>query len=75
VQKYVTLVAIRMHNTFEKQDSVHRDAGIFWALFGHSSGLETIMPFYREDVSLVLRRRRVGVTDFSIIVSMHLNVV
>jgi hypothetical protein len=27
VQNSVTLIAIEMHNSFEKQDSIHRDTG------------------------------------------------
>jgi hypothetical protein len=65
VRKYVTRIAIKRHDTSKKHDSIHRDCDICWALFGLVSSLKTIVPFESKDVVVDLRRRRVGVTNFS----------
>jgi hypothetical protein len=63
VRKWVEFVATKMHNTFEKQDSIHRDAifsGLSLEMFPIGRPL---CIFIAREVALHIRRR-VEVTDF-----------
>jgi hypothetical protein len=58
VQESIGLVAIKVHNAFEIQDSVHRDVIYSRHLFGYVPDLETIVPVYSGDVALVTSQER-----------------
>jgi hypothetical protein len=60
--KYTT--PIKRHDTLEKQDSIHLDGDMSWALFGYVFDLPTIVSPQSEEVALDLRGRSVRVTDF-----------
>lgn len=38
--------AVKMHNGFKKQDSIHRRTSPVSALFGSTTDLEIMLPFY-----------------------------
>jgi hypothetical protein len=55
---------MEMHNSFEKQDSIHRDTICSRTLFGHIPNLQTTVPFGGKDI-VVDFRRRVGAATLS----------
>jgi hypothetical protein len=65
VQNFVTLIAMEMRNSFEKQDSIHRDATWSKTLSGYIPSLQNTVPFDSKRVAVCLRRKRVEVTNFS----------
>jgi hypothetical protein len=56
---------MEMHNSFEKQDSIHRDAICSTTLSGYTPGLQNTVPFDSKRVAMCLRRKRAEVTNFS----------
>jgi hypothetical protein len=55
VQKFVMRVAITMHNTFGKQDSVHRDAICSRILFGYAPSSQNTVPVGSKRVAMCFR--------------------
>jgi hypothetical protein len=56
---------MEMHNSFEKQDSIHRDAICPRTLSGYIPSLQNTVPFDSKRVAMCLRRKRAEVTNFS----------
>jgi hypothetical protein len=48
VQEHATHIVVKMHNTFEKHDNVHRDVIYPRLSLDTSLGLETIVPFNKR---------------------------
>jgi hypothetical protein len=65
VQNFTTLIAMEMHNSFEKQDSSHRDAICSRTLSGHIPSLQNTVPFDSKRVDMCLRKKRAEVTNSS----------
>jgi len=57
VQRFVTLLPIKMHSVLKDLDQIHRDTVFFDALFGSIFNLEITVPFYSEHCVLHLDRR------------------
>jgi hypothetical protein len=65
VQNFVMLIAIEMHNSFEKQNSTHRDAICSRTLSGHIPSLQNTVPFDSRRVDMCLRKKRAEFTNSS----------
>jgi hypothetical protein len=52
VQNFVRLIAMERHNSFEKQDSIHRDAICSRTLSGCIPSLQNTVPFDSKRVAL-----------------------
>jgi hypothetical protein len=61
---FVTLIAMEMHDSLERQDSIHRDAICSRTLFGHIPSLQNTVPFGSKCIAMCLRRKRAEVTNF-----------
>jgi hypothetical protein len=60
-----SLIAMEMHNSFEKQNSIHRDAICFRTLSGYIPSLLNTVPCDSKRVAMCLHRKRAEVINFS----------
>jgi hypothetical protein len=65
VQNFATLTAMEIHNSFEKQDSIHRDTICSGLSLETSPSLENSMTSSSKCVAMCHRGRRAEVTNFS----------